>query len=48
MAENKAINVDENITDIEAEIKEAELIPLSNAAMFGLVMAKEENRRAGG
>ena len=43
MAENKAINVDENITDIEAEIKEAELIPLSNAAMFGLVMAKEEN-----
>ena len=41
--ENKAINADENITDVEAEIKEAELIPLSNAAMFGLVMAKEEN-----
>ena len=43
MAENEAINVDENVIGDEEELKEAELIPLSNAAMFGLVMAKEKN-----
>lgn len=41
MAEIKAI--DENVISVEADIQEAELIPLSNAAMFGLVMAKEKN-----